>query len=936
MRRRILAFLLCFSMVFSCAAMTSLAENSENKQEGTEDAGRTQDENAGSVTINDEDKKAPSDSGEDSSSGNDLSDDRSEETGASENGNSSEKAGSLEEGEKSSTETGTSTEGENSAQTEKTIESARKSVARAGGATEDVTLTLRYQERDGVKRFLAYESENPWMFNEDGNHDKSSDPWPGGATSATDEKTDEKLESILAELYAGRFAYNQWAGQTRNIVQINIWMETTYEVTGDNRETWGAKLAPNLSTPRVTLLRNQGFDEPLIKVSTDTDRYLHITSNVFIDNAAALSNAPDATVAVQVADGGLAILDGAVIYDSTVENGSLSTRTGTGVLITTTKGKQEPVVEGDGGALELRGASVIRDFRIGVDQDYGKTRLQAGSYRIDENTVSVNLAYGNSMGKWAEDISGISPVHVTLEEVERWRSGDHILASGYIRTGDASTETKVNVVPADEAKIKIVNADSTAQHLDLEYYAGDTKYPYPVIRFTNKPVYNVRLNKWYSTLYDAVNDNSVEDNDEIVFYGNTNEERTVEIKHNLTIRSSYKSEAPDGKADERAGGDYTAKWSLLGDDETSAITVAEGKTVTFAPADSDKDYGTLTLDAGEKGRVIENNGTVNLNDNIIVANGKVSGNGGGVLNNGTLNMAGGMVSNCSAGLGDGIYQDGIFNLSGAPVFSGNVKEDVYLPATAVSDMPDGFRVITKAGEFTFTGALDVTLGNSEDNLYDGRNVVESSSGSPVVDTDLSKFQLTNKQNSEVFSKFDFIYNLNDATGNANKGNAVLELEIERVIKDQKLTITKTVAGNASEKDKKFDFTLTLKKDGTAYTEALPYTRKEGTSQSLAAENDVYKFALGDGDEIELTIPRGCEYTIAEQNEDYAVEINGTKSGDAKATGTLIKDTTVAYKNIKNIAPPTGLSHTVLPFALMLASVLGAAILLALFGRRRCS
>lgn len=150
-----------------------------------------------------------------------------------------------------------------------------------------------------------------------------------------------------------------------------------------------------------------------------------------------------------------------------------------------------------------------------------------------------------------------------------------------------------------------------------------------------------------------------------------------------------------------------------------------------------------------------------------------------------------------------------------------------------------------------------------------------------------------------------------------------------------LTINKQVDGNMGDTAKEFSFTLALKKNDKTYTDSLKFN-KNGTEGTLNVKEgeSIYQFKLKHGDSIALEIPYGCEYTIIEDKQDYRVEINNQSSKDAKTTGTLLENTEITYKNIKDITTPTGLIHTMTPFFIMFISALGAIVFLLL--RRRKS
>lgn len=152
-------------------------------------------------------------------------------------------------------------------------------------------------------------------------------------------------------------------------------------------------------------------------------------------------------------------------------------------------------------------------------------------------------------------------------------------------------------------------------------------------------------------------------------------------------------------------------------------------------------------------------------------------------------------------------------------------------------------------------------------------------------------------------------------------------------KDVTLTVSKNVYGNMGEKDKLFNFTLSLLKDNDVYTETL--TVKEGNSliANTEGENkDKYLFSLKDGESIVITVPYGYTYEVEETEESgYETEVSVNDGEDTKtntSSGTLDKDTSLVFNNTKNVNPPSGLAGGSDSWMILLGA---AAILAVTFG-----
>lgn len=505
-----------------------------------------------------------------------------------------------------------------------------------------------------------------------------------------------------------------------------------------------------------------------------------------------------------------------------------------------------------------------------------------------------------------------------------WVPGTEILADG----NSAYDLRWAVVTEADRNAITFQNGQDLGEAMGLNYYSPypdqvnqyqdkavlvqDDRItePYPVIRFQKWSVYNVELKKWYYTLAEAAKDPELADGHQIVIYESTKETESINLVNetikdsHITIRASYEGEQSKGvsgmQTDDRAGDSVTVTWNLM--NQLYGIQLSHGADLTLTAQADGHTCGTLTLNANGLGRIIDMYGgnVLNIHDGVTLTGGNDStyGYGGAIMNmtstinmtggtiegntsigtggaisnmGGTINLSGGTIQNNSAALGDGIYQNGTFNLSGNPVFSDQPDEDVYLPATATDDTASGFNVITKAGEFEFTTPLKVTLGNENKNLYDGRNVVESGAADgdkEIAETDLAKFILTNLTgyDTEYFTKLDFVYTAEDETPNGNEGRDVLELDVETTVRTADLVITKTVSGTP---DQSFLFKVTG--DGVDLIVVIPTSAfNNGTGSATVKELLIGEYTVTELTDWSWRYEVAANGITAETDEDAAI------------------------------------------------------------------
>lgn len=177
-------------------------------------------------------------------------------------------------------------------------------------------------------------------------------------------------------------------------------------------------------------------------------------------------------------------------------------------------------------------------------------------------------------------------------------------------------------------------------------------------------------------------------------------------------------------------------------------------------------------------------------------------------------------------------------------------------------------------------------------------------------------------------------------------------------KPSPLEISKTVTGDAGDKTKAFDFTLTLTKSPTEATAVTEYpaviTRADGTTENVTVTvGTAYTFSLKHGEKLSFDkgagvtgtlLPAGTRYTIAEAAADgYTTSAQIKENG---GTATTINDVTAAnklvgdhenyakYTNDKGVTPPTGIIINNLPFLLLIGAAIGAFVLFIAARRRR--
>lgn len=157
----------------------------------------------------------------------------------------------------------------------------------------------------------------------------------------------------------------------------------------------------------------------------------------------------------------------------------------------------------------------------------------------------------------------------------------------------------------------------------------------------------------------------------------------------------------------------------------------------------------------------------------------------------------------------------------------------------------------------------------------------------------------------------------------------------------KLTITKVVAGNQGDKNKDFEFTVTIKgADGETYkyatvkggTPSNKFKAASGTAISVSLKNgeSVIFYGLSSEDKFAVT---EADYHSEGYKTSYRIgdDTSSTEGNSIAEKGIGTSDTTVTFTNTKEATVPTDVIRTVVPYAAIVAF---AAVMGVVFFRPR--
>lgn len=158
----------------------------------------------------------------------------------------------------------------------------------------------------------------------------------------------------------------------------------------------------------------------------------------------------------------------------------------------------------------------------------------------------------------------------------------------------------------------------------------------------------------------------------------------------------------------------------------------------------------------------------------------------------------------------------------------------------------------------------------------------------------------------------------------------------------KLTITKVVAGNQGDKNKDFEFTVTIKgadgetykygtvKNGVTTMNQTPATSGTAVTVSLKHGESVIVYGLSSNDTYAIN---EADYSSVGYKTSYKIGESGTEVGGKVIEATPIGafDALVAFTNTKDVTVPTDVIRTVVPYAAIVAF---AAVMGVVFFRPR--
>ena len=154
----------------------------------------------------------------------------------------------------------------------------------------------------------------------------------------------------------------------------------------------------------------------------------------------------------------------------------------------------------------------------------------------------------------------------------------------------------------------------------------------------------------------------------------------------------------------------------------------------------------------------------------------------------------------------------------------------------------------------------------------------------------------------------------DANGIPYKGSQSNSATITNIYKPTRtIKVTKKVEGKFGERDKSFNFTLTLSEAAVSYNDDnFPNDRK------VTSNGSTYSFSLKHNESIEFVVPDGCTASVSE--DDYSSEGYVTTWNSEIKKVVISEDKSTTCTNTRDLTP-TGLNNRAKPFIILLGCAL---------------
>lgn len=212
-----------------------------------------------------------------------------------------------------------------------------------------------------------------------------------------------------------------------------------------------------------------------------------------------------------------------------------------------------------------------------------------------------------------------------------------------------------------------------------------------------------------------------------------------------------------------------------------------------------------------------------------------------------------------------------------------------------------------------------------------RTVTVKGAGSETIrNLPVGSYTITETNRMEEPAKYEFKENNSPQEITLSKENHAVTITNQYETKKYKVYVRKELDGNMYDSSDKFDFTVTGK------TETLQLGKNETSSAYEVTYGDSFTVKETNDKGYTSTTAKAYRATVSNGTVSAGTEVNGTYKDDDKSytLSNITEDIIIVYTNTKTINPPSGITTTIAPYAIMVVLAAGAGVYFVYSRRRR--
>ena len=212
-----------------------------------------------------------------------------------------------------------------------------------------------------------------------------------------------------------------------------------------------------------------------------------------------------------------------------------------------------------------------------------------------------------------------------------------------------------------------------------------------------------------------------------------------------------------------------------------------------------------------------------------------------------------------------------------------------------------------------------------------RTVTVKGAGSKtIMKLPVGSYTITETNRMEEPAKYEFKENNSPQEITLSKENHAVTITNQYETKKYKVYVRKELDGNMYDSSDKFDFTVTGK------TETLQLGKNETSSAYEVTYGDSFTVKETNDKGYTSTTAKAYRATVSNGTVSAGTEVNGTYKDDDKSytLSNITEDIIIVYTNTKTINPPSGITTTIAPYAIMVVLAAGAGVYFVYSRRRR--